>query len=402
MDDEEHNTERALRRDETIIELENVHKTYLLGVEGIPALRGVSLGISRGEFCIIYGTSGGGKSTLLNICGCIDKPTKGSIRIFSTRVGSSTPDSALSQIRLNRLGFVFQTFNLLSSLSAVENVEMPMVLAGRLTRAERRDRAVSLLGKVGLKHRLDHLPSQLSGGEQQRVTIARAIANEPDILLLDEPTGDLDSLNTLIVMDMLYRLNMDEKITMVMVTHDPNLKRLASRVIFMRDGKIQREERISERARMDEYNRLRGDLATLLAERSRRVQPSERAEESEAGAQQQIRFTTRTEIRQPADYATFQAQSVVSGSFALAAQRRTLSLHSVDTNIIADTMGVRIQPATDAAVVGVIAQLPAAISPSVVPAGHGDHNWADFSNAEIVHAASTPGISSVSSPSQHV
>jgi len=208
---------------DTIIELNNIHKTYLLGLEGVPALRGVNLIVKRGEFVCVFGTSGGGKTSLLNIIGTIDKPTKGDLKLVNTRITSRTPDKVLAEIRLHNLGFVFQTFNLLSSLTALENVEMPMILSGKLSSSERRIRAKGLLDKVGMSARLDHLPSQLSGGEQQRVTIARALANNPDILLLDEPTGDLDSVNTSIVMKLLTDLN-KEGITLVMVTHDVGLK----------------------------------------------------------------------------------------------------------------------------------------------------------------------------------
>eukprot|EP00762_Andalucia_godoyi_P003504 ANDGO_04305.mRNA.1 ABC transporter H family member 2 len=293
---------------EPILEFENVHKTYLLGVEGIPALRGISLKIHRGEFVIVYGTSGGGKTTLLNIIGTIDKPTKGSLRIGDTRISASTKDSDLSSIRLFRLGFVFQTFNLLSAMTARENVEMPMILAGKLSRKEREERALSLLDKFGIKAREGHLPSQLSGGEQQRTTIARAIANNPDILLLDEPTGDLDSLNTMIVMDLLFRLNESEGITMVMVTHDPNLKNLASRVVYMRDGKVFREEYTDPEVRRLEYVKLVSQLNAARIERGL-VQTSLDSEEEEVVPQS---FTAATEFRTPASYHTSSAQIPVS------------------------------------------------------------------------------------------
>ena len=212
-----------------IIQCDNLHKTYLLGVEGVPALRGVTMSIKRGEFVCIFGTSGGGKSTLLNVLGTIDKPTRGHLKLCDVKIGNSTPDAVLSDIRLNKLGFVFQQFNLLGALTALENVEMPMILAGVLSASERRKRAKELLTAVGMEKRFDHVsvvgtfdsyrasghsfflplkvPAQLSGGEQQRVTIARSIANSPEVLLLDEPTGDLDSVSTLRVMSLLTRLN---------------------------------------------------------------------------------------------------------------------------------------------------------------------------------------------------
>ncbi|KAL0477217.1 hypothetical protein AKO1_005836, partial [Acrasis kona] len=243
-----------------IIELENIQKTYLLGVEGVPALRGVSFKVERGEFIIIYGTSGGGKTTMLNVIGTIDKPSKGHLTICGTRIGSRTKDEELAHIRLQRMGFVFQTFNLLSTMTAQENVEMPMVLQGQISKKVREERAIQLLSKVGMGQRLDHLPSQLSGGEQQRVTIARAIANSPEILLLDEPTGDLDTHNTLVVMDLLMKLNEEEGITMVMVTHDPNLKHAADRVVYMRDGKIHRIVTNEQKERTDFKNKLIEDM----------------------------------------------------------------------------------------------------------------------------------------------
>lgn len=171
---------------DVLIEMENIQKTYLLGVEGVPALRGVTMKIYKGEFLIIYGTSGGGKTSLLNIVGTIDRPTKGRLTIGGTRITNQTSDSLTADLRLKKMGFVFQTFNLLSTMTAQQNVEMPMVLLGKLSQRERAKRAKMLLEKVGMGARLDHLPSQLSGGEQQRTTIARAIANQPEILLLDE------------------------------------------------------------------------------------------------------------------------------------------------------------------------------------------------------------------------
>lgn len=173
---------------DTILSIRNVHKTYLLGIEGVPALRGASVSIKRGEFVCIYGTSGGGKTTMLNIIGTIDKPTKGELFLCGNYITSRTSDRLLSEIRLKKLGFVFQTFNLLGALSAIENVELPMILMGELSPAQRKERAQRLLKSVGMEGRMNHLPSQLSGGEQQRVTIARALANDPEILLLDEPT----------------------------------------------------------------------------------------------------------------------------------------------------------------------------------------------------------------------
>jgi len=249
--------------EDIVIRIDNIHKTYLLGVEGVPALRGVSLNVKRGEFVVIFGLSGGGKTTLLNVIGTIDKPTKGELYLCGHRIDSNTTDETLSFLRLKKIGFVFQTFNLLSSLTALENVEMPMILAG-VDADERKKRAKDLLSKVGMAERLTHIPSQLSGGEQQRVTIARSIANKPEILLLDEPTGDLDTLNTCIVLQQLLKLNKEENITLVMVTHDVGLKNFANRVIWMRDGKIQNVETISEKKRKKRVQKLEADYEELL------------------------------------------------------------------------------------------------------------------------------------------
>ena len=163
--------------------------------------------ILRGEFVVLRGPSGGGKTTLLNIIGCLDEPSSGSLRLFGTDITRCAKDSFLASLRLAKIGFVFQTFNLLATMSAFENVELPMTLLGKLGATERRARATALLMQVGLGDRMHHLPSELSGGEQQRVTIARALANEPEILLLDEPTGDLDSKNTIAIMDLLLDIN---------------------------------------------------------------------------------------------------------------------------------------------------------------------------------------------------
>eukprot|EP00455_Lapot_gusevi_P049454 TRINITY_DN7015_c0_g1_i5.p1 TRINITY_DN7015_c0_g1~~TRINITY_DN7015_c0_g1_i5.p1 ORF type:complete len:309 (-),score=31.06 TRINITY_DN7015_c0_g1_i5:68-994(-) len=236
--------------------MKNVHKTYLLGVEGVPALRGVTLNIKRGEFVVILGKSGSGKTSLLNIIGTIDKPTKGDLVISGMSINSRTTDEDLAYIRLKRIGFVFQTFNLISSMNAQENVELPMILDSSLPPDAIHQRSANLLQRVGMSGRLTHLPSQLSGGEQQRVTIARAVANRPDILLLDEPTGDLDTKNSDIIMKMLTDLNREEHITLIMVTHDTNMKHYAHRVVHMLDGKVQRIEVTSQRIRTESLDAL--------------------------------------------------------------------------------------------------------------------------------------------------
>lgn len=296
-----------------VIKIVNVHKTYLLGIEGVPALRGVNVTVQEGEFISILGTSGGGKTTLLNIIGTIDKPSKGDVYICGLRIKFSTADTLLASIRLNKLGFVFQTFNLIGSLTALENVELPMQLQGKLTREEIRNRARQLLQSVGLEQRMDHFPNQLSGGEQQRVTIARSIANKPKILLLDEPTGDLDTRSTDIVMKILIDLNMREKITMIMVTHDVGLKAFAHRVVKMADGKVNKIQVIPAAARHDIISNLnkrveaiekgtdtnqlmiREGINTPLDQQETRIPDNYRAVLD-------VSTATKTSVRRPRDY----------------------------------------------------------------------------------------------------
>eukprot|EP00013_Stygamoeba_regulata_P020058 CAMPEP_0177646732 /NCGR_PEP_ID=MMETSP0447-20121125/9925_1 /TAXON_ID=0 /ORGANISM="Stygamoeba regulata, Strain BSH-02190019" /LENGTH=437 /DNA_ID=CAMNT_0019149273 /DNA_START=157 /DNA_END=1467 /DNA_ORIENTATION=- len=314
---------------ELIVDVDNVHKTYLLGVEGVPALRGVSLGVRRGEFVCVFGTSGGGKSSLLNIIGTIDQPTKGSLYLCGKRVSHHTADAQTASLRLRRIGFVFQTFNLVSSLTAVENVELPMLLEGSRSRAERRERAQELLTLVGMGDRLDHLPSQLSGGEQQRVTIARSIANDPDLLLLDEPCGDLDTVNTAIVMNLLLTLH-HQGMTLIMVTHDMNMKFFSDRVIWLRDGKIMRIETVSSRHRIEaERNLLQSlkDLGIEVSKDSRLAAHFDDDAQTEQEEKQQSVSDTApkdqdrealgsasgafrvTQLRRPADYPTHPAHN---------------------------------------------------------------------------------------------
>lgn len=235
----EENSKNKLEQE--VIVLRNIHKTYLIGIEGVPALRGVSLNVKKGEFLTIFGTSGGGKTTMLNIIGTIDTPSRGDIKIFQKLIKSNTPDKDLSDIRLNNISFVFQSFNLFQNLNVLENVEMPMKIKGNLSYKKIKERALNLIEKVGLTNRINHYPNQLSGGEQQRVTIARALVNSPDILLLDEPTGDLDTKNADIVMSLLLELNLLHGITMIMVTHDVSLKNFGQRIVRVIDGKIHHE-----------------------------------------------------------------------------------------------------------------------------------------------------------------
>jgi putative ABC transport system ATP-binding protein len=218
-----------------IIEIADVTKTYVMGDVEVNALGGVSLNVVQGEFVAIMGASGSGKSTLLNIVGCLDRPTSGSYRLAGEEVSRLGAD-ALAETRNRTLGFVFQSFNLLARTTALENVELPLVYAG-VAPALRRARAVEALERVGLGHRLHHHPSQLSGGQQQRVAIARALVSQPQLILADEPTGNLDSRSSVEMMALLQALG-DAGMTIVLVTHENDIAGYARRVVVVRDGLI--------------------------------------------------------------------------------------------------------------------------------------------------------------------
>ena len=220
---------------EPIIRVDNVHKSYLMGKEAVPALRGVSLDIEPGEFVCLMGPSGSGKTTLLNIIGGLDEPSRGHVTVDGENLVALS-ENKLARLRLVKMGFVFQNYNLLANFTAHENVESPMVLA-RVGRRERRQRTLSLLEKVGLADRAHHYPGELSGGQQQRVAVARALANNPPILIGDEVTGDLDSESGLAIMRLLATLN-EEGMTIVFVTHDPRMAEFARRLIHIYDGKL--------------------------------------------------------------------------------------------------------------------------------------------------------------------
>ena len=222
-----------------LIQIEHLAKTYLLGEVEVHALRGVSLEIKRGEFVAIMGASGSGKSTVMNILGCLDKPTRGTYMLENIDVGKLSRDE-LARIRNQKIGFVFQGFNLLSRTSAIENVELPL-LYGATTTKSRHEKAIHALEMVGLADRVHHFPNQLSGGQQQRVAIARALVNTPSIVLADEPTGNLDSRTSVEVMGIFQELN-NKGITIIIVTHEPDIADFTKRQIVFRDGKVRADK----------------------------------------------------------------------------------------------------------------------------------------------------------------
>lgn len=224
-----------MKRITSIVELSGIERTFGSGENKISILKGIDLSIDRGEFVALMGPSGSGKSTLLNILGCLDRPSRGTLRLFSRDISSVSEDE-LAEIRRLKLGFIFQSFNLIGRISVLKNVEMPMVLSG-MPRDERRKRALDLLETLGMAHRIDFSPQNISGGERQRVAIARSLANDPEIIIADEPTGNLDTKNSLEVINILSDLNRGGK-TIVMVTHNPETTKNCSRVIKLRDGRI--------------------------------------------------------------------------------------------------------------------------------------------------------------------
>src|SRR6266699_7075616 len=230
----------------SLVKLIDVHKTYRTGEMEVPAVRGVSLEIKRGEFVALMGASGSGKSTLMNILGCLDRPTSGHYVLDGADVSGLDRDR-LADIRNRKIGFVFQNFNLLPRTSARENVELPLLYgAQRLTNAQLREKADRVLASVGLGGREDHHPSQLSGGQQQRVAIARALVNDPEVLLADEPTGNLDSRTSVEVMGVFQKLN-EQGITIVMVTHELDIANYTKRNVIMRDGYVVTDTIVKER-----------------------------------------------------------------------------------------------------------------------------------------------------------
>jgi len=221
---------------QSIIHIEDLKRNFLVGSEVVHALRGVSFDVDKGEFLTIMGASGSGKTTLLNILGCLDKPTDGKYFIDSTSI-STLNKNELARIRNEKIGFVFQSFNLLSRTSALENVELPLLYNSNVSSRDRRERAKRALKAVGLENRMDHKPNQLSGGQQQRVAIARALVNDPVMILADEATGNLDTKTSYEIMNLFQELNQQGK-TIVFVTHEPEIASMSKRTVTLRDGLV--------------------------------------------------------------------------------------------------------------------------------------------------------------------
>ena len=247
-----------------VIQLQDIHKIYHTGEVDVHAVRGVTLDITQGEFVALMGASGSGKSTMMNIIGCLDRPTQGKYSLDGIDVSELDGDE-LADIRNQKIGFVFQGFNLLARTSALENVELPMLYTRkRLAGASQRERALKALDTVGLADRADHKPNQLSGGQQQRVAIARALSNEPSLLLADEPTGNLDTRTSIEIMGVFQKLN-DLGMTIVMVTHELDIAQYTKRMVVMRDGKVVGDTTVAKRLSAEtELHRLQEEQKAAL------------------------------------------------------------------------------------------------------------------------------------------
>ena len=247
-----------------VIQLQDIHKTYHTGEVDVHAVRGVSLDIAQGEFVALMGASGSGKSTMMNIIGCLDRPTGGKYLLDGIDVSQLDRDE-LADIRNQKIGFVFQGFNLLARTSALENVELPMLYTRqRISGQSQRERALKALDTVGLADRADHKPNQLSGGQQQRVAIARALSNEPSLLLADEPTGNLDTRTSIDIMGVFQKLN-DLGMTIVMVTHELDIAQYTKRMVVMRDGKVVGDTPVANRLNAtNELRRLQEEQKAVL------------------------------------------------------------------------------------------------------------------------------------------
>jgi putative ABC transport system ATP-binding protein len=231
--------------EKTIIEITSLRKDYIVGEVTVHALRGVNFKIQEGEFVAIMGVSGSGKSTMLNILGCLDKPSQGEYWLDGVNINKLNKDE-LAALRNKKLGFVFQSYNLLPRTTALENVELPLFYNPKVKAKERKERALKALEAVGLTDRMHHMPNQLSGGQQQRVAIARSLVNDPVLILADEPTGNLDTRTSIEIMELFQNLN-ERGRTIVYVTHEPDIARFATRNVVFRDGHIQKENMVTER-----------------------------------------------------------------------------------------------------------------------------------------------------------